>query len=90
VSECIGTLECRGAGLYESGDIVGQVLRESEVKPIGTVIDSGGEILTLFLLPNAKVVEEQHLQICEIEPLISYDLQLELINRIKCSLHRRV
>jgi superfamily I DNA and/or RNA helicase len=84
VSEGIGTFECKGAGLFESGDVIGQVLRERhDVKPVGTVIDSGGGTMTVFLFPNATVRDEQHIQICEIEPLISYDLQTELIDRIR-------
>jgi len=86
VGEGIGTLECRGAGLLESGDVIGQVLRsegEYGVKPIGTVIDSGGGVLTVFLFPSSGVEAGQHIQICEVEPLISYDVQLELIGAIE-------
>jgi len=83
-------LQFQEAGLFESGDVIGCV-RGNQITVIGTVLDSVPQVLSVYLdLENPHVIdllgnelsEGKRLRICEAEPLLSYDLQLGLIDSI--------
>jgi len=80
VSEGLVTLDCQFPK-FEEGDIVGYVIK-SHVEPMGMVI-GGGKTLTISLRRPLKLKEGQSLHLCETEVLVGYDLQIELIERIK-------
>jgi len=80
VSEGLVTLDCQFPK-FEEGDIVGYVIK-SHVEPMGMVI-RGGKTLTISLRRPLKLKEGQSLHLCETEVLVGYDLQIELIERIK-------
>ena len=80
----IATLESRFAHLFESGDVLGIILShggKTSIRQLGTVIDSSRDILTVFAGLNLK--EGWNLEIVNYEPLIAFDLQIELISRIE-------
>jgi len=68
---------------FEEGDVVGYIKRQREVEPLGTVI-AGGKIITLKTYrPPIGLTESHRLNLCEAEVLVGYDLQLELIRKIR-------
>ncbi|MEM2352231.1 MAG: AAA domain-containing protein, partial [Thermoproteota archaeon] len=81
VSNDLITLEC-SFPKFEEGDVIGYVAAQNLIEPIGTVI-GGGQVLTVSLNKPIRLEEGQRLELCEAEVLIGYDLQLELIRRIK-------
>ena len=83
-SEHIATLECRYANLFESGDVLGLVVSKERMltaSQLGTVIDSSDELLTVFT--NLQLNEGWDLRLVNYEPLIAFDLQLKLIEKIE-------
>ena len=74
------TIECRFPR-FEEGDVVGYIDRGSIV-PLGVVL-GGGQIITVALFKPLDLGEGQSLEICESEVLVGYDLQLELIRKIR-------
>jgi len=74
------TIECRFPR-FEEGDVVGYVMRDY-VEPLGVVL-GGGRILTVEPYKMRELEEGQSLELCEGEVLVGYDLQLELIRKIK-------
>lgn len=81
VSGGVATLEC-AFPKFEEGDVVGYVTKGRTIEPLGTVI-SGGGLLTVDLYGLHKIEEGQVLDLCEAEVLIGYDLQLNLIRKVK-------
>jgi len=81
INEDIITIECKFAK-FEEGDIIGYVTPENLIEPIGIVI-GGGKTLTVSLYKPLELQEGKILDLCETEILVGYDLQLELIERIK-------
>jgi superfamily I DNA and/or RNA helicase len=81
VSGGVATLETRYANLFESGDIIGLVFSSERIEKLGTVIDSSHDILTAFTSLHLK--EGWDLRIANYEPLIAFDLQIGLIDRIE-------
>jgi len=81
VSGELVTLECRFPK-FEEGDIVGYVTPEGFAEPMGVVI-GGGKTLTISLRRPLELEEGRSLELCETEVLVGYDLQIELIERIK-------
>jgi len=81
LSEDVMTVACKFS-TFEEGDSVGYMTPEGNVEPIGTVI-GGGQILTVGLYKPLDLKEKTSLTLCEAEVLIGYDLQLELVRRIK-------
>ncbi|ADC64644.1 type III restriction protein res subunit [Ferroglobus placidus DSM 10642] len=83
-SESIATLESRYANLFEPGDVLGLVLGrggEIAIRQLGTVVDSSRDILTVFT--SLELAEGWDLRITNYEPLIAFDLQIDLIERIE-------
>ena len=80
VSEDAVTLEC-SSQKFEEGDVLGYVT-PTGIKPLGVVI-SGGRIVTVSLRKPIEVEDGQTLELCEAEILVGYDLQLELIEKIR-------
>ena len=74
------TIECRFSR-FEEGDVIGYVV-QSSIEPLGIVLD-GGRILTVEPYKMPKLKERQKLELCECEVLVGYDLQLDLVRRIK-------
>jgi len=85
VSHGVATIETRYAMKFQAGDPIGIILRvKGEIKPeyLGTVIDSYSD--TLIVLTSSNLIkEDMPITIFDYEPLISYDLQLDLIKQIK-------
>jgi len=84
VSQGIATLESNHANLFESGDVLGLVFSHegtTTIQQLGTVIDSSQDILTVFADLDLK--EGWDLRITNYEPLIAFDLQIGLIERIE-------
>ena len=84
VSQGIATLESNHANLFESGDVLGLVFSHEgkiTIQQLGTVIDSSQDILTVFADLDLK--EGWDLRITNYEPLIAFDLQIGLIERIE-------
>ena len=77
MSHGIATLICRGAR-FAPGDSIGLLLSNGNIVELGTVIDFSGDMLTV-LLSYEKIVEGERLNIVDYEPLIGYDLQLDLL-----------
>lgn len=76
------TLECKHSK-FDDGDVVGYVVQQNLIEPLGVVI-SGGKLLTVSLYNiRRKLSEHDRILLCEAENLIGYDLQLDLIRRIK-------
>ncbi|MEM0025117.1 MAG: AAA domain-containing protein [Zestosphaera sp.] len=86
----IATVATREARFFEGGDPIGIVLRGSggvHVREFGTVIDSYGDVLDVLVVEDedllgvveASVRNGSSVRLCEYEPLISYDLQISLI-----------
>ncbi|MEM4852617.1 MAG: AAA domain-containing protein [Thermofilum sp.] len=69
--------------VFEAGDPVGVKMGE-EAELLGTVIDAGGGFLTVILSnPDLRLEEGSTIRIFDYELLISYDLQLELLDSIE-------
>jgi predicted DNA helicase len=81
VSEDAVTLECHFPK-FEEGDVVGFVTSGGVVKPLGVAM-SGGRFVTVSLNGLTEVEEGQKLELCEAEVLVGYDLQLELLDKIR-------
>lgn len=76
------TLEC-DFPKFEEGDIVGYK-RKGLINYLGYVI-SGGKVITLITRYIVDINEGDKVTLCEYEQLLSYDLQLELLESIKNS-----
>lgn len=84
ISQQIATIESNHANLFESSDILGLVFSHEgtvTVRQLGTVIDSSQDILTVFADLDLK--EGWDFRITDYEPLIAFDLQMGLIERIE-------
>jgi predicted DNA helicase len=75
------TIECYFPK-FEEGDVVGYLTPQNLIEPLGVAV-GGGKILTLSLRRPTELREGQRIGLCETEVLVGYDLQLELIGRIK-------
>ncbi len=64
---------------FEPGDPVGMIYGQRDVRYVGTVIDSSGEILTLQLFATIK---EGYVKLVDYELPMIYDLQLALISKL--------
>jgi predicted DNA helicase len=74
------TIDC-GIPRFEEGDVVGYI-EGGRIEPLGVVL-GGGRFVTVALRKPLDLREGQSLKICESEVLVGYDLQLELIKKIK-------
>lgn len=84
ISQNIATLESSYANLFEFGDVLGLVFSHegmTSIRQLGTVIDSSQDILTVFTDLDLK--EGWDLRITNYEPLIAFDLQIALIEKIE-------
>lgn len=81
VTESIVSLECRFPK-FEEGDVIGYLLPEGLIEPLGAVICSG-RFLTVSPCKRVELKEGQRVELCEAEVLVGYDLQLELLKKIK-------
>lgn len=77
----IVTFECIFNPGFKEGDVIGYV-NHGIIEHVGTVINEG-RILTVSLYKKPAFKEGQKLELCNTEVLVGYDLQLELIHRIK-------
>jgi len=80
-------LEFPEARFFETGDIVGWV-KGDRIDVIGTALDAEGDLLTVYLYGTHKgeskrFSEGNTIHICEAEPLLSHDLQLDLLESIE-------
>jgi len=80
-------LYCSEGWNFEVGDVIGFV-EDGDINVFGTVIDANLGIVSVYLnLPKESdgkyFSEERNVRIFEAEPLVSYDLQLNLIERIE-------
>ena len=75
------TLSCTPSR-FEEGDVIGYLELDHQIKPIGNVL-GGGDILTVAVQKTPEFERGQKLTLCEAEVLIGYDLQLELLSRIR-------
>lgn len=80
IGEDLITIECKFPK-FDEGDVVGYVTPQNTIEPIGTVL-GGGRILSIRPRKLFEFQVGQHLELCESEVLIGYNLQLELIGRI--------
>ena len=94
VSEKIITLETKDASFFQPGDPIGFIhprLSEGRARYLGTVIDSTNNILVVLLSSSISDRFESYsrsymttlLEIFNYEPLMSYDLQLNLLSIIE-------
>lgn len=79
-------LYCSEGWIFEAGDIIGFVNGEN-VNVLGTIVEANSRIMSVYLSSptvgmELDFSEGRSIQICEAEPLVSYDLQLNLIERI--------
>jgi len=81
VSEDAVTLAC-SFPKFEEGDVIGFITPMGIIEPLGVVM-SGGTFVTTSLYKHVGVEEGQTLELCEAEVLVGYDLQLEIIERIR-------
>jgi len=82
VSDGIVTLETR-PGMFEAGDSLGLKI-DDKAKWLGTIIDSGGDLVTVLMGDSRSLVREgQLIQVFDYESLISYDLQLSLLDSLE-------
>jgi len=81
ISGDIATLEC-AFPKFEEGDVVGYVTGEHTIEPLGAVI-GGGRFLTISIYGQHRLEERLRIDLCEAEVLIGYDLQLDLVRRIR-------
>jgi predicted DNA helicase len=80
VTEDTITIECK-TSIFEEGDVLGYI-KGGRIEPLGVVL-SGGKFITIALRKPIDLREGDVLEICECEVLVGYDLQLELIKKIK-------
>jgi predicted DNA helicase len=80
VTEDTVTIECK-TSIFEEGDVLGYI-KGGRIEPLGVVL-SGGKFITIALRKPIDLREGDVLEICECEVLVGYDLQLELIKKIK-------
>ncbi|MGC9147764.1 MAG: AAA domain-containing protein [Infirmifilum sp.] len=73
----LATIQCN-APVFEQGDSL-VILDGHGVRPLGVVV-SGGSYLLVNLFKDSHVKEEELLRLREAEQVISYDLQLELLD----------
>lgn len=76
------TLVCDSSRFFEVGDTVAYVTGDS-LKDLGTVTFVSDENLTVLTTTLPDAMEGKTIQILEIESLIAYDLQLDLLSKIK-------
>jgi predicted DNA helicase len=70
------TLRCPGSPFDEGDDVA--ILKDGKTIPLGTVV-VGGEHMLISLLGGAHISVGEILNVSEAEQLISYDLQLNLL-----------
>lgn len=80
VSGSVAVLECGGGLRLDVGDVVGYVASE-DVERLGVVVEARPNTLAVFMEASGFHVGDE-LQIFESESLISYDLQLEALQRV--------
>jgi len=83
VSYGVATLESPNAYLFHQGDVLGVLDGDNHVEYLGVVIDSGGDIITAILSGGCRVRSGDAIRLVDYEPLISYDLQLEVVRYVK-------
>lgn len=74
------TIECKFSK-FEEGDVICYIEGDI-IKPLGVVL-GGGRILTVGLYMPLNFKEDQILELCENEVLVGYELQLDLLKKIK-------
>ena len=76
---------------FEAGDVVGTI-EGGEAELLGTVLDSEQDLLTVYAYKGMPGVQEEYdaglkigqkISIFEAEPVIAYDLQLQLLDAIE-------
>jgi len=80
VTEDTVTIDCR-IPRFEDGDVVGCIER-GRIETLGVVL-AGGRFITVALHEPLPLHEGQRLEVCESEVLVGYDLQLDLIGRMR-------
>lgn len=81
VSGTMLSLRCEQARFFESGDVVGYLAERPET--LGTFLDSEGDQLTILSKTPKPLREGDSIGIFESEPLISFDLQLDLLEKVE-------
>lgn len=81
LSDDVATFECRFPK-FEEGDVIGYLTKQNQIYTLGVVI-SGGSFVTVSLYERTKVSERDRVELCETEVLLGYDIQLELLKKIK-------
>ncbi|MEM3986457.1 MAG: AAA domain-containing protein [Candidatus Methanomethylicia archaeon] len=82
VSHGIATIETKYATHFQSGDPIG-FYEKGGPKYFGTVIDSHQDFITVLTsIEWDEIEKELYIDIFDYEPLISYDLQLNLLKQI--------
>ncbi len=83
VSSNVVDMQLPEAKFFEVGDVIGY-FSGREAKILGTVLNAEDEFLSVYVAgkESEDLSETYRLRIFEAEPLISYDLQLELIDSI--------
>ncbi len=82
ISEGFVFLECDRAPSFEEGDEIGYSDSSGPI-PLGMVVSKVEKSLTISSENTVGLAQGDELELLELEPLISYDLQLGLIDRIK-------
>lgn len=75
------TLEC-SYPKFEEGDLIGYRERNNEVISLGVVI-GGGRLITVKVTSECELKEDDEVILCETEQLISYEMQLKLLEELK-------
>ena len=85
ISHNIATLETKYAQLFHQGDILGVKVPRKGARYLGVVIDSESNVLTVLtrdLREDNIVAVDKYIEILDYEPLINYDLQLDMLNYV--------
>ncbi|RLE63961.1 MAG: hypothetical protein DRJ38_06430 [Thermoprotei archaeon] len=82
VSGNLATIETFDINNFIEGDTVA-IVQDSHIEPIGVVIIEGSREFTINLFSQAYLNDGEVLDFCKGEVLIGYDLQINLIDRIK-------
>jgi predicted DNA helicase len=84
LDERLITLHISGGAFFEAGDFISYLLG-GKIKNLGTVVDynSDSGVLTVFLYSKPGLIVGEEILIIESEALIGFELQLELLERIK-------
>jgi superfamily I DNA and/or RNA helicase len=77
------TIHCRSPK-FKEGDTIACITEKGSVQSIGTIFEGGRDLaVSLFKPMEWAFGEGQRLDLCECTNLMSYDLQLDLLNKMK-------